>query len=72
MRRQLEQDGNTLTRLHSARNVCARLDISSITLWRRVRNPELGFPQPVKISGRNYFRADDLEAWIAAQMARPT
>jgi predicted DNA-binding transcriptional regulator AlpA len=53
--------------LRSATTVCNQLDCSAITLWRRLRNPDLKFPQPLKISGRLYFRADEIDAWIEAQ-----
>jgi predicted DNA-binding transcriptional regulator AlpA len=53
--------------LRSAPRVCEQLDCSGVTLWRRIKNPDLGFPQPLKISGRLYFRADEIDAWIEAQ-----
>jgi len=53
--------------LRSASSVCEQLDCSGVTLWRRIKNPGLKFPQPLKISGRLYFRADDVDACIEAQ-----
>ena len=56
--------------LRTARKVRSQLgDISDVTLWRRIRNPGLNFPKPTKISGRLYFRADEIDAWIEAQAA---
>ncbi len=56
--------------LRAALRVCKQLDCSLVTIWRRVHDPSLNFPQPVKICGRNYFRADEIDAWIEAQTAR--
>ena len=54
--------------LRSAATVRQQLGkISNVTLWRWVRDPDLSFPKPIKISGRNYFRADQIDAWIEEQ-----
>ena len=54
--------------LRSAATVRQQLGkISNVTLWRWVRDPGLNFPKPIKISRRNYFRADEIDAWIEAQ-----
>ena len=45
--------------------------ISEVTLWRRIRDPRLNFPTPVKILGRLYFRAAEINAWIEAQATEP-
>lgn len=34
---------------------------TGMTLWRWRRDPDLGFPKPVKIRGRNYTAADELD-----------
>jgi predicted DNA-binding transcriptional regulator AlpA len=47
--------------LWSARSVRERLDMSRTTLWRLRQRP--GFPAPVIISGRLYWKADALLAW---------
>lgn len=47
--------------------VQARYGRSHVTLWRWVRDPALGFPQPMQINRLNYWRLSDLEAWEAAQ-----
>jgi len=47
--------------------VQARYARSHVTLWRWVRDPALGFPQPMQINRLNYWRLSDLEAWEAAQ-----
>ena len=46
---------------------------SSQSRWRWLNDPELGFPQPLKIKGRLFFRLRDLEEWerrMAAQSRR--
>ena len=54
--------------LRSATQVRQQLGgISDVTLWRRINNPELDFPKPIKISGRLYFRVSDIDAWVEAQ-----
>jgi predicted DNA-binding transcriptional regulator AlpA len=47
--------------------VQARFQKSHVTIWRWIRDAELGFPQPIKINRLNYWRLSDLEAWEAAQ-----
>ena len=44
-----------------------RLGISQMTLWRWRARPELGFPVPVKIGARSYFRASEISAWVASR-----
>ena len=47
--------------------VQSRYQKSHVTIWRWMRDPELGFPQPIQINRHNYWRLSDLEAWEAAQ-----
>jgi predicted DNA-binding transcriptional regulator AlpA len=50
----------------TARQVCARFgEISSMTLWRWLHDPKLGFPQPLVINRRRLFRIADIEAFEA-------
>lgn len=57
-------------RLLNSSRVRARLgDISDMTLSRWMRNPSLGFPEPVIINGRRYWQERDLIAW---EQSRPT
>lgn len=37
--------------------------ISDMTLWRWLRDPVVGFPQPLVIQRRRYWRVADLTAW---------
>jgi predicted DNA-binding transcriptional regulator AlpA len=50
--------------------VQARYQKSHVTIWRWVRDPALGFPQPIQINRLNYWRLADLAAWEAAQEGR--
>jgi predicted DNA-binding transcriptional regulator AlpA len=42
-------------------------DVSAMSLWRWCKDPRVAFPQPVKISQRNFWRVGDLRKWQAAQ-----
>ena len=42
-------------------------DISSQTLWRYGRDPELGFPKPIYICGVRYWEATEIDAFIERQ-----
>lgn len=44
-----------------------RYQRTHVTIWRWLHDPDLGFPQPVKIQRLNYWRLSDLEAWERAQ-----
>jgi predicted DNA-binding transcriptional regulator AlpA len=61
-------DGDAL--LFPARRVANRLGISLRTLDRRSRDARLGFPAPIKLKERNYFRAADIDAWIETMARR--
>src|SRR5262245_10110986 len=50
--------------LWASRRVRARYDdISEMTLYRWEHNPELGFPEPLRINGRKFWRERELLAW---------
>lgn len=54
--------------LRTAKQVCQKIGgVSDVTLWRRINNPVLNFPQPIKILGRLYFQAAEIDAWITEQ-----
>lgn len=47
-------------------------DIADMTLWRWLRDPDLGFPQPEYRRRRRYWLAADLDAYDARiRAARP-
>jgi predicted DNA-binding transcriptional regulator AlpA len=50
--------------------VQARYNRSHVTVWRWVRDPALGFPQPIQINRLNYWRLVDLEAWETVQQSQ--
>lgn len=41
--------------------------VSDMCLWRWQHDPELKFPEPMRINGRRYWKVADIEAWQAAQ-----
>jgi hypothetical protein len=55
-------------RLTTAR-VAERFDVVSRTVERWERDRRLGFPQPLKIHGRKYWKLSDLEDWERTRAA---
>jgi predicted DNA-binding transcriptional regulator AlpA len=45
---------------------------SDMALWRWLHDKGLGFPQPVEMSGRRYWRFSDLQRFEAECVARKT
>lgn len=41
--------------------------VSSMTIWRWLDNAQLGFPKPIYISRRRFWRQSEVGAWQAAQ-----
>lgn len=37
--------------------------VSTMCLWRWMRDPRVRFPAPIKIKRRNYWRIGDLRQW---------
>lgn len=37
--------------------------ISDMSLWRWLKDPRTGFPQPIRINGRRFWSVADLETW---------
>jgi predicted DNA-binding transcriptional regulator AlpA len=50
-----------------AREVWAAFGITDRTLDRWLLKTELGFPKPVRINGRRYFKATEVRAWQRAR-----
>jgi predicted DNA-binding transcriptional regulator AlpA len=50
--------------------VCRRYQISQMTRWRWENDPDLKFPQPIRINRRSYWRIRDLEMWERAKVGR--
>ncbi len=40
-------------------------NVSDMCIWRWLRDERVGFPQPIQINRRNYWRLGDLRAWQA-------
>jgi hypothetical protein len=48
----------------TARQVCARYgDISTMSLWRWLHDPQMVFPAPLMIQKRRYWRLGTLIEW---------
>jgi predicted DNA-binding transcriptional regulator AlpA len=54
-------------RLSSAQVRKLLVPVSCMSLWRWRKT--LGFPEPVKINGRNYWKAGEVRAWLAQRQA---
>lgn len=52
----------------TVRDLCG--GVSDMSLHRWTRAPDLGFPQPIYICGRRYWREADLTAWLEAQASK--
>lgn len=60
-----------LPRLIPAREVRRRCaGISQVTLYRWLRDPALGFPQPIRINNRMFFAEERVADWLDRQAAR--
>jgi predicted DNA-binding transcriptional regulator AlpA len=44
--------------------------VSTMCIWRWMRDPRVQFPLPIKINRRNYWRLGDLRRWQAEQAQR--
>ena len=55
-----------------ARKVWERYDVTDRTLDRWLEREELGFPKPLVINGRRYFRQYEIESWERARAATKT
>jgi predicted DNA-binding transcriptional regulator AlpA len=47
--------------------VRARYGVSDMTIWRWLQNTSLGFPAPIRINGRRFWRLTELEEWEASR-----
>jgi len=53
--------------------VCARYgSISTVTLWRWLKDATLGFPEPTRINKRRFWKLADLEDWERRRAAPAT
>ena len=44
--------------------------VSTMCIWRWMRDPRVRFPAPVKINGRNYWRLGVLRQWQAQRVTK--
>lgn len=58
------------TSYYTSRNLMDRYQITDTTLWRWQQDHKLGFPQPLKLNGRNMWPSDDIHAWERKRAAR--
>lgn len=41
--------------------------VSDMTLWRWLNERDIGFPKPIYIAGRRYWREAEVVAWLDKQ-----
>jgi len=46
-----------------AAQVKQRYGVTDMSLWRWLKDDSLGFPHPIRIKGRRFWRLADLRAW---------
>jgi predicted DNA-binding transcriptional regulator AlpA len=56
-----------LDRLLAAKKVRERYGVSDQTIWRWLHDKNSGFPRPIRIQGRRYWRQDELLTWEASK-----
>jgi predicted DNA-binding transcriptional regulator AlpA len=65
---QAPDDDDTL--LTSAQTRARVGGVSTMCIWRWMRDPRVLFPPPVKINARNYWRLGDLRGWQAERATK--
>jgi predicted DNA-binding transcriptional regulator AlpA len=50
--------------------VRTRYGVSDMSLWRWLRDEALGFPAPIRINRRRFWKLAELEAWEASRAPR--
>ena len=53
-----------------ARRVWERYGVTSMTLWRWLKDADLKFPQPMRIGRLRYWRISDLVEWERSASTR--
>lgn len=61
---------NSDEELLPAPKVRGRYNVSDQTLWRWENDEKLGFPQPLRINTRRYWRLADLQAFEIRQASK--
>jgi predicted DNA-binding transcriptional regulator AlpA len=49
-----------------ARQIRDRYGVSDMSLWRWLHSEKLGFPKPIRIQGRRYWRLAEIRDWEAS------
>lgn len=60
------------TKLLKQADVCRVIGVSKPTLSRWLREDRVGFPMPLFIGSRRFWRAADIEAFVASRPTGPT
>jgi predicted DNA-binding transcriptional regulator AlpA len=66
----------TETAVHPHRRIAAKEvrrlcgDVSDMSLWRWVNDPQLGFPTQTYIAKRRYWLEKDVIEWLDAQASK--
>ena len=60
---------NLQTTFLPAGQVRSRYGVSDMAIWRWLHNERLGFPRPIRINGRRFWKRTELEAWEASRAA---
>jgi predicted DNA-binding transcriptional regulator AlpA len=63
----MSAEANTSRRFLTTEQVRKRYNITNQTIWRWLRDPELGFPKPETIRRRRYWLEAKLDAFDAAR-----
>jgi predicted DNA-binding transcriptional regulator AlpA len=53
------------------KKVCERYGVTTMTLYRWDRDPDLAFPRPIKIRNRNYRTESELDEFDARMKGSP-
>ena len=43
--------------------------VSEMSIWRWLKDEDMGFPKPIVINRRRYWREADIAAWLEAREA---
>jgi len=52
--------------------VRARYGVSDMSIWRWLQDEALGFPAPIRINRRRFWKLTELEAWEASRATKET
>ena len=50
--------------------VRARYGVSDMSVWRWLHDEALGFPSPIRINGRRFWKLAELKAWEASRATK--